>query len=938
MSSSLVVDDEARMNALETTHRNSRSPCDSFRHLPSTVLRHWVFRYSSLILVFGLRTGPAERADAADGVDYQRDIKPLFAEKCGACHGTLKQQAGLRLDAGVLIRKGSEEGPVIVPGKATDSLLIQRVTTRDVDERMPPEGQGSALNAQEIALLSAWIDAGATAPADEEIPADPREHWSYVVPQRPPVPVSNDADWSHPIDAFIAREHRQQGLTAVEPADPHTLLRRIHMDLIGLPPTPQQLQAYLNDSSPVAWRKVIDALLENPHYGERWGRHWMDVWRYSDWDGYKQQLRGSQRHIWRWRDWIVQSLNADKGYDQMIVEMLAADEVAPNDRAILPATGFLARNFHKSNRNMWLDATVEHTAKAFLGMTLNCARCHDHKFDPIAQTTYYQFRAIFEPHNVRTDQIPGQSDVMKDGLPRAYDADLTAETFLYLQGNDKRPDKDHPMAPAVPTVLGGSFDIQPVDLPVAAYFPSLLAFVEQEQIASARKTLANLVKQTSDKPKSGDETNTSKTQLLTLKQTVAELRLKSLTTRFAADKSKITGGDDVDTIARRSELALAAAMAERQLNIRQTELVVNQKQAAVDAAQSRKEKVGKKKQAAIAAAKKQLANAVSKQKTAIEASKKTDDTYTPTGKEYPRTSSGRRLALARWIANDANPLTARVLVNHIWMRHFDKPLVDNVFDFGLRSDKPRHVDLLDWLAVELMEHDWSMKHVHRLIVTSRTWQMASTAGQMDASDNRVIDRDNDYLWRMNARRLDAEIIRDNVLAVSGQLDTTMGGADIDYNKGEETRRRSIYLRHAYEKQMTMLVLFDAASPNECYRRSESIIPQQALALMNSSLSLSQSRLLAPQLWQAASTDESPQKRFVHSAFLQILSRPPADEELAACQQFLTEQAATLSDTSRLNTFVGGVAAKVKPATEPPQRARENLIQVLMNHNDFVTVR
>jgi hypothetical protein len=209
---------------------------------------------------------------------------------------------------------------------------------------------------------------------------------------------------------------------------------------------------------------------------------------------------------------------------------------------------------------------------------------------------------------------------------------------------------------------------------------------------------------------------------------------------------------------------------------------------------------------------------------------------------------------------------------------------------------------------------------------------------MDASDNHVVDRDNDYLWRMNARRLDAEIIRDNVLAVSGQLDTTMGGADIDYNKGEETRRRSIYLRHAYEKQMTMLVLFDAASPNECYRRSESIIPQQALALLNSTLSLSQSRLLAPELWQTASTDQSPQESFIRSAFLQILSRPPANNELAACQQFLTRQSATLADTSELNTFVGGKAPRVNPATDSHQRARENLVQVLMNHNDFVTVR
>ena len=921
----------------ESSRRNFLSRCDASVLRASPDIRQWVFLQPSLILFLCLLTSPAGRADTSDSVDYQRDIKPLFAQKCGACHGTLKQQAGLRLDAGVLIRKGSEEGPVIVPGKAADSLLIQRITAKHADERMPPEGQGAPLNAQEVALLSAWIDAGAAAPADEEVPVDPREHWSYVVPQRPPLPVSNDSRWSHPIDAFVSREHRRLGLTAVEPADPHTLLRRVYLDLIGLPPTPQQLQSCVNDRTSNAWQKQVDALLENPHYGERWGRHWMDVWRYSDWDGYKQQLRGSQRHIWRWRDWIIQSLNADKGYDQMIVEMLAADEVSPNDPSVLPATGFLARNFHKSNRNMWLDATVEHTAKAFLGMTLNCARCHDHKFDPIAQTTYYQFRAIFEPHNVRTDRIPGQSDVLKDGLARAYDADLAATTFLYLQGNDKRPDKDHPMTPAVPAVLGGNFDIQPVALPVEAYYPSLLDFVEQEQVAAARKTLADLIDKNSGKPESAGNKQPLETQLQELKQSVAELRLKSVVTRFAADKSKITGGDADDT-AQRSKLAHAAAEAERQLNVSQAELMVHQKQAAVKTAESDDEKDEKKKQAAIAVANKELADAISKQKTAQQASTKTDDAYTATGQEYPRASSGRRLALARWIASETNPLTARVVVNHIWMRHFDKPLVENVFDFGLRSAKPRHADLLDWLAVELMENNWSMKHLHRLIVTSRTWQMASTAGQMSASDNDAIDRNNDFLWRMNARRLDAEIIRDSVLAVSGQLDTAMGGADIDFNKGEETRRRSIYLRHAYEKQMTMLVLFDAASPNECYRRSESIIPQQALALMNSSLSLSQSRLLAANLWQTASADESPQQRFVHSAFLQILSRPPADEELAACQQFLNEQAATLSDTSRLKTFVGGVAANVRPANEPHQRARENLIQVLMNHNDFVTVR
>ncbi|MCH7727916.1 MAG: DUF1553 domain-containing protein, partial [Planctomycetes bacterium] len=639
------------------------------------------------------------------------------------------------------------------------------------------------------------------------------------------------------------------------------------------------------------------------HYGERWGRHWMDVWRYSDWDGYKAQLRGSQRHIWRWRDWIVKSLNDDKGYDRMIVEMLAGDEIAPDDSSVIPATGFLARNFHKSNRNMWLDATVEHTAKAFLGMTLNCARCHDHKFDPLPQTAYYQFRAIFEPHNVRTDRIAGQADLMKDGVPRAFDADLEAKTFLYVRGNDKHPDKDNPMTPAVPSVLGGTFKIEPVKLSIDSYYPALKDFIIKEQLAAARK------------------------------QPLADLRVESLMARQAADRAKFTANDAEKT----KELAVTAANLERQLNVKQAELTVGKKKTALQMAESSAEKDKKKKQAAIKKAKMELADADKKLNTAQDALKKNDGSYTPLGKEYPRTSSGRRSALARWIATKENPLTARVAVNQIWMRHFGSPLVDNVFDFGLRSARPRHVELLDWLAVELMENKWGMKHIHRLIVTSRTWQLASSARLENPAYK--VDRDNHYLWRANVRRLDAEIIRDNLLGVAGQLDKTLGGQDIDFRQGETSRRRSIYLRHAYEKQMTMLVLFDAASPTDCYRRSESIVPQQALALANSPLSLGQSRLLAAQLWKETAAESAEREsHFLRAAFLQILSRPPDDEELSVCRQFLTDQAATLSDLSKLTTFSGGSNPQVKPASDPHQRARENLVHVLMNHNDFVTVR
>jgi hypothetical protein len=277
------------------------------------------------------------------------------------------------------------------------------------------------------------------------------------------------------------------------------------------------------------------------------------------------------------------------------------------------------------------------------------------------------------------------------------------------------------------------------------------------------------------------------------------------------------------------------------------------------------------------------------------------------------------------------------------MRHFGAPLVENVFDFGLRSPQPDHALLLDWLAVELMENNWSLKHLHRLILTSRTWQQSSSPGaETDPekmAQNRAIDPDNKLLWRMNARRLDAEIIRDNMLAVAGQLDPKIGGPDIDFRNGETSRRRSIYLRHAYEKQMRMLVLFDAANPIECYRRSESIVPQQALALVNSSICLDNSRLLARQLWsELAERNEQSETQFLNAAFRQLLGRPPVPTEIEASLEFLVQQTDLLSNTKDLERFASGQPAIVKPSQASESRARENLVHVLMNHNDFVTVR
>ncbi|HZJ15043.1 MAG TPA: DUF1549 domain-containing protein, partial [Chthoniobacteraceae bacterium] len=256
---------------------------------------------------------------------------------------------------------------------------------------------------------------------------------------RPAIPIVQNADWVRtPIDAFIADEHAHRGLTPRPTTSKPVLLRRVYLDLIGLSPTPKEQRAFADDLSSDAYERVVDRLLADPRYGERWGRHWMDIWRYSDWAGWTdgKQVRDSQRHIWRWRDWIVESLNTDKSYDRMILEMLAGDELAPEDPATLRATGFLVRNYKMLSREQWLEDTVKHTAQAFLGITLGCAKCHDHKTDPIPQTDYYQVRAIFEPHQVRTDRLPGELDREKGGIVRVYDVEKPPPTYFFNRGDE----------------------------------------------------------------------------------------------------------------------------------------------------------------------------------------------------------------------------------------------------------------------------------------------------------------------------------------------------------------------------------------------------------------------------------------------------------------------------------------------------------------------
>jgi hypothetical protein len=749
--------------------------------------------------------------------------------------------------------------------------------------------------------------------------------------RRPAIPAVKKTTWvRNPIDAFIAKEHEERGLKPRPDASKAVLLRRVYLDLTGLPPTPDELHAFLADPSSDAYEKVVDRLLESPRYGERWGRHWMDVWRYSDWAGWTDggQIRDSQPHIWRWRDWIVESLNADKGYDRMVLEMLAGDELAPTDESVLRATGYLVRNYKMLSREKWMQDTVEHTAMAFLGVTLGCARCHDHMYDPILQKEYYQVRAIFEPHQVRLDQVPGEPDTKKNGVARAYDADLQSPTYLFVRGDDRNPDKSKALSPGVPEALGGELKIGPVSLPLLAHVPDKKPFV-----------IANALKATRD------EIQAAKNRLVAvyaqadaLGATILRSALwppsRSLGRALLQREIEAAGLDELVAFRKEESLVLlldverledagkkgSAEWVSAAMAAHHSQRVLAYMETKRDLARLEMLPLPRV-EPARAELLKQRANAKGKVESAL-----ADILELPTTEfktrpivVYPANSSGRRLAFARWLTDRSNPLTARVAINHVWMRHFGQAIVPSVTDFGRNGRPPSHPALLDWLASEFVERGWSMKQMHRLIVTSSTYRMASTPD--DA--NLAIDRDNVYLWRANSHRLEAEAVRDCIFYVAGKLDLTMGGPDIPYQKGLATPRRSIYFQHAQEKQMEFLKIFDEAAVTECYRRKESVVPQQALALNNSELVLTHARSLARLLGEQIGNDPA---AFTTAAFERVLSRPPTAEESAECLAFLEQ---------RTRQYTNG---KEKANGDAAARARESLMHVLLNHSDFVTVR
>jgi hypothetical protein len=867
---------------------------------------------------------------------YDRFLAKRLAQ-CTTCHLPSENKAPESLeefphnDFGNRLRLVAKEFPKS-GGKPDIAARLQRIAKEDSDDDGVP-------NEVEILLGHNPGDFKDKPDAKELDQANARSaefsrflasyRWRPFEPvQRPELPVVKNKRWvRNPIDAFITAEREARKLMPRPEATKIVLLRRVYLDVIGLTPTPAEQRAFLDDNSPYAYERLVDRLLDDPRYGERWGRHWMDVWRYSDWAGWSggNQIRDSQPHIWRWRDWIIESLNNDKGYNRMVLEMFAADELAPEDTSALRATGYLVRNYKMLSREQWLEDTIKHSAQAFLGLTMGCAKCHDHMTDPISQNEYYQLRAIFEPHQVRTDRMPGELDLLKNGLVHTYDTATNARTFFFNRGDERKPDTNRVMEPGVPKVLGGKLQIHDVKLPYFTAHPDFREFVVNDTIAASERKIAEA---RVDLAKGKTNTAPEKIEEGELKVSIAEASHASLLAVLKAEKLEKKSEEwkeaaQAATAAQRAQALLEAKLklSEAKANqaAAQTKLDEAQKKSDAEKAKKDIEKATKEVETVtkkVTDAEKALASAEEKVKEAPSTGYKARSTD-----DYPDRSTGRRLAFAQWLSDSANPLTARVAANHIWLRHFGRGIVPTPENFGRSGALPSHPQLLDWLAAECMANNWSMKHLHRLILTSATYRMASTSDETSAA----LDPDNIYLWRMPSRRMEAEIVRDNLLYVTGNLDSTMGGPEIDHKLGLTSKRRSVYLRVAPEKEVEFLKIFDGPSVTECYQRRPSVMPQQALALANSELALSQARSLA----KALSDEVRSNDEFVSASFHRILARDPKRAERELCLDFLNARTKDATVTK---------ASASEKAADPGLQARENLLLVLLNHNDFITIR
>lgn len=650
---------------------------------------------------------------------FEQHIRPILVTKCLKCHGERKQEGKLRLDSREAMLKGGESGPSIVPGETTESLLIEAIKYESFE--MPPTGQ---LSAKEISQFELWIATGAAWPENVGTlredsglisPAD-REWWAFQPIQMPDVPVDPNDNWSrNEIDRFVHARFVEQGMEPAPQADRNTLVRRLYFDLLGLPPTPDEIDAFVNDDSPEAWEKLIDRLLDDKRYGEHWARYWLDLVRYAESDGWNQDA--FRPHLWRYRDYVVNSFNSDKPYPEFVRQQLAGDEIQEDNPEHLAAASYLRLGIYEYNqrdaRGHWNDIMNEMTdvtADVFLGMGMACARCHDHKFDPLLQRDYFKLQAFFEPISWRDDIV---------GATRAEQAAYQEKLAVWEEATKAiREQIDAMLKPYYDRKWKSTAEKFPLEIQACFYKPV-------EERTSWENQMAYLITRQFEEEGGGPLKGIKKED---------EEKLEALNEQLATfDKLKpkplpllMTATDFAGTPA-----ATTIPDAEDETPIEPGFLAVLSEQP-----------VGQP----------------------------------PTFPELSQ-STGRRTALAEWIGRADNPLTTRVIVNRIWQEHFGQGIVSTANDFGHLGQLPTHPELLDWLTVTFVEDGWSIKRLHKRILLSATWQQSAYHPQADDYQKR--DPAESLLWRARIRRLKAEQIRDAMLAISGELQAQFGGPSVD---------------------------------------------------------------------------------------------------------------------------------------------------------------
>lgn len=810
-------------------------------------------------------------------VDYVSDIQPLLEKRCYRCHGPERRKGGLRLDMKATVLQGGDSGDAaIVPGEADQSPLVRLVSSKDDKERMPPANAEEApLTDDELEKLRRWINAGAdwpetgasvilAEPGELKVTEEDRQHWAFRPLADPLPPTSQNLHWQQtPVDAFILHAQEAQQLTPSAPADARTLIRRLYLDLIGLPPSPEEMSDWTRriDQSPNEVELLVESLLHSPHYGERWGRHWLDVARYADSNG--MELDADRPNAYRYRDFVIRAMNDDLPFDEFVRWQLAGDEIAPDHPDAIAATGFLAAGVNTilpdkqmveeklRNRANELDDIVSTTGQAMLGLTLACCRCHDHKYDPVSSRDYYRLTRVFtsgdraEVPLVSPEEEKRHQQKVADWR-RSYD-EAVKERDQWLKEARK------PVEERLRRERIASLEISDTDKQM---------LLESSQEPSAKKLAERFKKQLvlSDSDYVAALPEQSRQRWKAFNQYISEIKKREPNPLPLAYAFSDFGPEPEETwffergnfLARNERMDLGFLT--------------------------------------------------------VLTSGKTAEAYWNEAKAHPLRddSTYQRRALAEWMTDldhGAGALLARVMVNRVWQRHFGEGLVRTPSDFGTRGERPTHPELLEWLATEFVRSGWSVKHLHRLILNSATYQQASEYRPAMAS----IDLENRLWWRQLPARLEAEALRDAMLSVAGQLNLEAFGPSFkppiqqeamqarnvrnpypkDVKDSAPTRRRSVYMFHKRVVQYPLMQAFDAPDAQQsCGRRMNTTVAPQALALLNDPFVRLRASDLAGRILKEAGDDREAQ---VRRAFELALNRAPEAAERTDATGFLAQQ-------------------------------------------------